>query len=122
MEYRQGNLAQELRRVREQVEAPPRDGGDGALWERLCLIIAEVLCLRADCAINIGGEPMSAALVQDVFRMLGHAEVDYVIGQIGDTRGIRFWKSWARSALYNAVFEEEIDVSAFAQRIARGER
>lgn len=122
MEYRSGNLGEVLRGVRQQLAVPPKDATGAALWERLCLIIAEVLCLRSDMSVSIGGESLSAALVQDVYRMIGHEEAEYVIGQIEQAGEIRYWKSWARTALYNAVFEEEIDVAAFAQGFVKGAR
>ena len=74
----------------------------------LALIIAEVLLLRPETDVQIGGDKLPASMVQEVFRKLTH---DHVLATIihfeKATYEIKHVKTYLRTALYNAVFETE---------------
>jgi len=78
------------------------------LYKELCLIIAEVLVLDPNSVIKINGSNISVRLVKEVYSQIQNDHVDLVFINFNNVSHRVFNKrSYLRTALYNAVFENE---------------
>jgi hypothetical protein len=81
---------------------------DRPIASEIVKILSETACLPAGCFVRIGGDPLPALLVQEVYELVGFEQVEYVIKKFrGVQYKIRSTKAYLRTALYNSVFEME---------------
>jgi len=89
------------------MEAHPESGG---LWTELGRIIADVYMHSPNSQIVIDGEVTSFSYVQELFLHLTSDNLVDVRDRLERyPREIRFKKAFIRTALYNTLFETEIE-------------
>jgi len=77
-------------------------------YKELCLIIAEVFVIDQDSVIKINGSNCYVRLVQEVYSQICHDHVRLVFNNFNNvSHRIINKKAYLRTALYNAVFENE---------------
>lgn len=79
----------------------------------LCKIIAEVAKMPPDQMISVDSEEITAGTVAEVYDMLSPDQFYYAverIGNLGNADEIKKKKNYLRTVLYNAFFEEDIDL------------
>lgn len=92
----------------EQIDAMYIPIPDRGLAGDLCAVMAEMMILRDDALILIGGEQIEAFVVKEVYSQLGHEHALKVIRDYkAQTKLIRNKRAYLRTSLYNAVFETE---------------
>lgn len=107
-QVRSGSFFEILQQVRDQVEIECFDPLYLAQATETCMIIAEVLRLPPTAEIQINGQKMPAAMVQEIYSMLEHEDIQTVMDHFEQaTYEIRHIKTYLRTALYNVVFERE---------------
>lgn len=97
------------RRAAKQIELECCDASQRDRMRELCYIIAEAYTLDPEGQISVGGEILSVGLVQEVFSELGYLHVKGVLDRYDALRErIANKRAYLRTALYNAVFEQEV--------------
>ena len=77
-------------------------------YKELCLIIAEVFVIDQDSVIKINGSNCHVRLAQEVYSQIRHDHVRLVFNNFNNvSHRIINKKAYLRTALYNAVFENE---------------
>lgn len=103
-----GTFFEILQNIREQIEMECFDADDMKQAEEIAMIIAEVFKLPPDAEIQINGNKLPAAMVQEIYSVLQHEHVLQVIDNYENADYIiKFKKTYIRTALYNEVFEHE---------------
>ena len=99
-------LPELIERIRRQIEFDAFSALHKEFAEEIVRIIAEVYRLRPDAEITIAGEKLPVDLVQEVYLILDHDNVEQVIcDYIHIPYEIRAVKTYLRTALYNSSFE-----------------
>lgn len=76
------------------------------IYRELCLIIAEILVKPPESIVRIRGAEMEAAIVQEVYRALGHEHIELVADNFSkQTQLIHKKTPYLQTALYNVLFE-----------------
>ncbi len=100
--------------VTEQIEAECFYSDEMPLVNEIALIIAEIYCLPSDLLVKINGNDLFAEMVAEVYRLLTHEHINFVIGNFKKIPyQIKSKKTYLRTALYNSVFEFEADTANF---------
>lgn len=101
-----GSLMQTLAEIKSRLDFECFDEPYVAQAEEICLIIAEIFILPPDSLVQVNGNKLTAASVQEIYRMLTHDDIITVMDNFeAATYEIRFKKTYLRTALYNEVFE-----------------
>ena len=96
------------RRAAAQTEMQACTDSRKGMMTELCYIIAEVYMMDTNSKIAVGGEPLDAYLVKDVFAELRYPHLEMVTDNFeGETKYIKNKRAYLRTALYNSVFELE---------------
>lgn len=96
------------RRAATQTEMQACTDSRKGMMAELCYIIAEVYMINMDSKIAVGGEPLDAYLVKDVFAELRYPHLEMVTDNFErETKYIKNKRAYLRTALYNSVFELE---------------
>lgn len=96
------------RRAATQTEMRACTDSRKGMMAELCYIMAEVYMTDAKSKIAVGGEPLDAYLVKEVFEELRYPHLEMVTDNFeGETKYIKNKRAYLRTALYNSVFELE---------------
>lgn len=108
VKVRVGSIRELVGQIKDQVDYDCFPKEDKPQVEEICLTVAEVYRLPPDAPVQVAGEKILAATVQEVYGMLTHEHVADVIANMANIGyEIRSIKTYRRTALYNAVFELE---------------
>lgn len=96
------------RRAAAQTEMQACTDSRKGMMTELCYIIAEVYMMDTNSKIAVGGDPLDAYLVKDVFEELRYPHLEMVTDNFErETKRIKNKRAYLRTALYNSVFELE---------------
>lgn len=96
------------RRAAAQTEMQACTDSRKGMMTELCYIIAEVYMMDTNSKIAVGGEPLDAYLVKEVFEELRYPHLEMVTDNFArETKYIKNKRAYLRTALYNSVFELE---------------
>lgn len=97
-----------VQQAREQIDIDIFPEYDRDAAEQIARIIAEVYALPENASIRIDGVNLFAGLVAGVYDNLEYEHVSRVIENLREAQSanVKFLKSYIRTALYNAVFED----------------
>lgn len=96
------------RRAATQTEMQACTDSRKGMMAELCYIMAEVYMIDEKSKIAVGGEPLDAYLVKDVFAELRYPHLEMVTDNFErETKYIKNKRAYLRTALYNSVFELE---------------
>lgn len=103
-----GSFFESLQTAREQINIECFVENDRAQANEIIMMIAEMYCLPPQADVQIGGQKLSASMVQEVYLLLTEDHVrDVIINYEKAAYTIKFKKTYIRTALYNEVFEHE---------------
>lgn len=96
------------RRAAAQTEMRACTDSRKGMMAELCYIMAEVYMIDEKSKIAVGGEPLDAYLVKEVFEELRYPHLEMVTDNFErETKYIKNKRAYLRTALYNSVFELE---------------
>lgn len=79
------------------------------LYDELCLVISEIYAMNPDTIIRIAGTETEVRLVQEVYARLKNEHIRVAFENIqSQNKIIHNKKAYARTVLYNTVFEIEM--------------
>lgn len=89
-------------------------GTDYLLAKTLCMVMAEVYMTAPQHVMYVGGIPMEAQQIKDVYENLTQDHIECVMRKIQQSRGkaVKYQRPYLRTMLYNVVFEYEAQTQA----------
>lgn len=103
------SLSSQVQAFKEQIDFDTFSVFEKTHADTFCLLMAEVTILPEDAIVNIGGVPIRAGEVAEVFGMVRKDHVQLVIENMKRVNyRIQSVKTYFRTALYNSVFEIDL--------------